>query len=621
MAARARKSQSQTARIPAAADAGAPGRGLVTAALVLAALTLAVYLPSLGNDFLNWDDNSYVTENAHVRDGLSIDTVTWAFRSREAANWHPLTWLSHAADVTLFGMRPWGHHLTSILLHALNSALLLIALHRLTRRLWPSAVVAALFALHPLHVESVSWVAERKDVLCGTFTFLTLWAYAVYASRPSVRRYLLVALAFAAALMSKPMAVTVPFVLLLLDVWPLGRLSWRSVAEKLPLAAMTAASCVVTFLVQQHGRAVRDLEALPLAQRLANASYAYAMYLAKTFWPWPGTLVPFYPLADRGGPLIGVPAAAGFAAVLLAVTIAALILWRRRRPQLLVGWLVYVGMLVPVIGLVQVGKQIMADRYTYLPLVGVFVAVAWLVAEWAATYPHRRRAVVVATGVALVILGGLTVRQQRVWRDPVTFWEYNAQAWPQNGVAWDSLSAAYWARAMDPSRTDRQQANVARAIAAGRKAIAAQDDDARFFGNLGNMLLGAGQQYGDGQRIAEAETHYRKALDLDPTWQGAETGLGNAALWRKDYDGAIEHFRRAVDLDPDFASTHYNLAQAYYAKGDLDSALEAFKKAATLRPDWADACHNVAAVLYAQGKTEEAMQWKKREAELGGGRN
>ena len=620
MAAR-RAAQKAADSTPRAAQASAPGGVAAHAAapwtvvIALALVTAAVYLPSLRHGFLNWDDDTYVTENAHVRRGLSAETVAWAFRSGEAANWHPLTWLSHALDVTLFGLDPRGHHASSIALHALNAALLLLALHRLTRRLWPSAVVAALFALHPLHVESVSWIAERKDVLCGTFTFLALWAYAVYAERPSLRRYLLVAAALAAALMSKPMAVTVPFVLLLLDYWPLGRLSWRSAAEKLPLVAMAAASSVVTLLVQQAGGAVRGLDAVPLAQRLANAAYAYVMYLAKTFWPAPGSLTPFYPLPDHGGPTVGAGTAVAMAAALAAITVAAVAL-RRRRPHWGVGWLIYLGMLVPVIGIVQVGKQIIADRYTYLPLVGVFVAVAWLVADWAAARPGRRVVAATAAVAMLVALGGLTVEQQAVWRDSVTFWHHNAAAFPGNGVAWNSLANALWQRAMDPNWSDRTDAHAAAALDAQRRAVAAEPREARFVSNLGDKLYAVAKRRQDAAQMAEAEQAYRRALELDAGWYGAEIGLGSVAQHREDYAEAIRRFERAAAMKSDLVAAHYNLGMTYHRMGNLDAAIASYRRALALEPDLPDVCRNLAAALTVKGQTAEAAQWARRAAEL-----
>jgi len=560
-----RKSLRGARRREARAGGAALTRGprpvvVATVAVVLAAAALVAYLPSLRSGFLNWDDDAYVTENRHVATGLSWDTVAWSFTRYHSANWHPLTWLSHAADVSLYGLgRPWGHHLTNILLHAANTVLLLVVLRRLTGRLWPSAVVAGLFALHPLHVESVAWIAERKDLLCALFMFLAVWAYAAYAARPTWRRYLLVAAAFAAALMSKPMAVTLPVVLLVLDYWPLGRLSRRSVLEKIPLFAMTVASCTVTLFAQQAGRALRDVRSLGLVERLANAVYAYAMYLVKMVWPWPGTLVPVYPLVDQGGDAVEGYLAAVCAVVLAGLTCLAV--WqRRRRPYLLAGWLIYVVMLVPVIGLVQVGRQIMADRYTYVPLVGVFVAAVFLVAHLVAGR-RLRHAAAVAAMVVLTALGVLAWRQQRVWADPVTFWTYVHEAYPRDSGALSSLGDMY-----------AERGETAQAIACYRKAIEARPNDFVARCNLGNTLAGLGKP-------DEAAALYRHALEANPDFPPAHNGLGVVLLARGQTDEALRHFRRALELSPDLTATRVNVGNALFAQGDYEAALEAYRAA------------------------------------------
>ncbi|MBN2581445.1 MAG: tetratricopeptide repeat protein [Planctomycetes bacterium] len=565
-------------------------------ALCLAVVTAAAYAPSLRNQLLIWDDNKYVTDNPHLRDGLTAEMVAWAFAPTPdrivGANWHPLTWLSHAADVELYGTgkeHPWGHHLTSVLLHALNSALLLIALHRLIRRLWPSAVVAALFALHPLHVESVSWVAERKDVLCGTFTFLTLWAYASYASRPSVRRYLLVALAFAAALMSKPMAVTLPFVLLLLDAWPLGRLSWRSVAEKLPLAAMTAAACVVTIWAQRAGGALRDLETVSLLQRAGNAAYAYVMYLVMAVFPWPGTLVPYHPLAHSGGREVSLLMAGGAALILAGATAFALLL-RRGRPYLLVGWLIYLGMLVPVIGLVQVGGQLMADRYTYLPLVGAFAGAVWLVAEWAAARPGRRKAVAVATVAMLVVFGGLTVRQQSVWRDTFSLWNCVATAYPRCSAAFVNMGMARYHEGNKPAAMDCY-----------RQAIVANPYCVEAEANLGILLVRDGQ-------IEEGVVHLSRALALNSRWARAHYGLGIAALKQGNVEYAIEAFARAVQSDANFGPARADLGAALLQARRFDEAIAQLSIVLQSKPDHIEARLNMAGALLGKEQYEAAIR-------------
>jgi len=550
-------------------------------AAVLAAAAFAAYLPSLDSEFINWDDNKYVTENPQVQQGLTWSTVKWAFgTSFVASNWHPLTWLSHAADVEIFGGdNARGHHLTNILLHAANTGLLAIALFYLTGRLWPSAVVAALFALHPLHVESVTWVAERKDVLSTMLMFLALWAYAAYVRRPSWRRYALIVLTMVLSLLSKPMAVTLPCVLLLLDAWPLGRLSWRTVWEKWPLLTLAAASCVVTFIAQHSGGATRDLVTLPIVTRVVHAVYAYAMYLVKTFVPWPGTLVPYYPLPDRGGPTMDMVIIAGFALILVGATVLAWRQWRKR-PYLLIGWLLYLGTLVPVIGLVQVGKQIMADRYMYVPAVGLFIAVVWLIAEAAGRNRPLRQVATVAAAVVLAALGGLTWHQQAVWAESETFWLRVVEVYPQSSAANNQLGRTY---------SDR--GNTEKAIEYYQKAVDAAFDDSRPGRISGNPMAhtNLANRLRDVKRHDEARHHYELAIRLDPKYGKAYNGMGALLHDQGDLDGALEYLTRAVELLPDNPHCRGNLSVVLRQKASVlaragrnAKAQEYLKKAALL---------------------------------------
>ena len=347
--------------------------------ILLVAITLAVYLPILRHDFTNFDDDSYITENRHIQSGITKDSIIWAFTSSYASNWHPLTWISHMLDYRLFGPKPMGHHAVNLLFHTLNTLLLLFILKRMTKSVWKSAFVAALFAIHPLHVESVAWAAERKDVLSTFFWMLTMWAYVVYAERPRLKWYFVAVLFFGLGLMSKPTLVTLPFVLLLLDYWPLGRFAgdqkkgpgWRLILEKMPLFAMSAASSVITYYAQQSSKAVISIDRLPLTIRAANALVAYVTYIGKMFWP--RNLAIFYP---HPGNTIPEWQVVGAFVLLACVTILALGLGRRY-PYLPVGWLWYLGTLGPMIGLVQVGEQAVADRYTYLSYIGLFIMLAW----------------------------------------------------------------------------------------------------------------------------------------------------------------------------------------------------------------------------------------------------
>ena len=418
--------------------------------LALLAAVLILYGRVTGHAFINLDDDEYITQNSRVLDGLTWQGVRWAFTTTSCGNWHPLTWLSHMLDAELYGDRPGGHHLTSVLLHALNAALLFLALLRLTQDLWPSAAVAAFFAVHPLRVESVAWAAERKDVLSGLFFLLTLLAYADYARRRTRGRYSLVFASLALGLMAKPMAVTAPFVLLLLDVWPLGRLrlvrgpqqgkplAGPAFLEKLPLVALSAASCTVTLLAQRRGGAVSSLREVPFGARIANAAVSYFSYLRKMFWPH--DLAVFYP--HPAVVSTGTSAATAVALSLLLLVVSILSLRAvRRRPYVLVGWLWYVGTLLPVIGLVQVGRQSMADRYTYVPMIGVLLVLAWGARDLVGRHPRMRALVVGAGAVALAGSMAATWAQLGYWRDGIVLYQRALEVTTGDSVIHTNLGA------------------------------------------------------------------------------------------------------------------------------------------------------------------------------------
>jgi protein O-mannosyl-transferase len=407
----------------------------------LAVLTAAAFAAIVGNDFVLLDDRAYVTDNTHVAAGLTGDGVRWALTARHSPYWHPLTWISHMADVELWGLDPRGHHLTSLLLHVANALLLAVALARLTGSWYRSLIVAALFALHPLRVESVAWIAERKDLLSACFGLAALWLYASWVRHPRWWRTALVTLALAASLAARPMLVTLPALLLLLDAWPLGRLtSWRTAGrlalEKTPLALLAVASSAITLGAHGAGGAVSALAVVPFGMRLGNAAVAVWRYLAKLVWPV--GLTPLYPLV-AWPPWIVAAAAAG----LVCVT-AAVFLMRRSRPYLAVGWLWWCGMLVPVVGIVQVGRQAIADRFTYLPAVGILIAVVWglgdLMQRWSA--PARRGWSLVLGGGAAAVLATLTIRQTGYWRDSVTLFERAVASEPGCADCWRLLGSA-----------------------------------------------------------------------------------------------------------------------------------------------------------------------------------
>ena len=541
-------------------------------------LTTAAYWPVRHHPFINFDDPQYVAENAPVLDGLTQAGVAWAFSTGHAGNWHPLTWLSHMLDVELFGVDPGAHHTVSLVLHVLTTLVLFWILWRTTAAPGRSAFVAAIFALHPLHVESVAWIAERKDVLSALFFMLTIAAYVSYARRPSVARYAIVVICFALGLMAKPMLVTLPFVLLLLDVWPLQRTK-QSMFEKIPLFALAIASSIVTFLVQQQAGAVRTFDALPFTTRLANAVVAYVAYLWKAIWPT--GLAPIYPYPASQSILVVL----GAAAFLAAITWAAW-RWRRDRPYLLVGWLWYLGMLVPVIGLIQVGSQPIADRYTYLPLVGLSIAVAWGLPRRSAA--GAKAGAIAAAGVVIALAIG-TRWQVSHWRTSIALWEHAVDAVPGNYRAHVNLGHAL-----------ESVGKIDEAIAHDREALRIKPDYAEAHNNLGGALL-------ERRRPAEAVIHLLKAVQLSPRYVTAHNNLGLALAATQQPDEAIAHFKQAVQLNPLFAPAHGNLGVALAQQGRFDEAVTAFREALRLQPDVVQARQNLARSLHERGRALAAL--------------
>jgi Flp pilus assembly protein TadD len=546
-----------------------------------------VFGQTVRHEFVNYDDNSYVYENHQVAQGLTTHGIAWAFTSFHFNNWHPLTTLSHMLDCQLYGLHAGGHHLTSVLLHAVVAILLFLVLLRITGDLWPSVFVAAVFAIHPLRAESVAWVAERKDVLSGLFFMLTLWAYAGYARRPfSLGRYLTVVLLFALGLMAKPMLVTLPFVLLLLDYWPLGRIglhaagiSRRVVVEKLPLLALTAASCVVTFFAQ--GEAIRSVESISLSSRIANALVSYLAYIRDIFYPV--GLAVLYPYPEGDLPIWKVAASS------LAVTgiSAAALVWRCRFPYLFVGWFWYVGMLVPVIGLVQVGLQSMADRYTYLPQIGVCIAVAWGVAQLAISWRYRFRVYGAAAALAVLVLIGLAWKQTSYWRDSEALWIHALASTARNSPAHLNLGLALAGRGQ-----------LDAAIIHYQKALELKPDSSNARNNLGLALAQKGQ-------ADEAIAHFQKAVEIKPDYANAHQNLGVALEGRGQVEAAIAHYRKALELEPDYPDiTHNNLGSALARRGQLDAAIVHFRKALELRPNYAEARNNLDLALRLRGQPD-----------------
>ena len=571
-------------------------------ALLLALATLLVYLPSRNHGYVAYDDDDYVVNNPRVLVGLGWDGVAWAFGSGYAGNWHPVTWLSHMADASLFGPGPAGAHMTNVVLHAANTALVFWVLLSLcgAGAIGRCAWVAALFGLHPLHVESVAWVAERKDVLSAFFFLLTLAAWGHYArvkafDRGVARGWYAAALGFfALGLMSKPMLVTLPCVLLLLDHWPLRRLpagSWAEakaalpalLREKLPFFALSLASCVVTFLVQRQSGAVRSLESFTLPERAANALVAYALYLRNTVWP--AGLAVFYPHPGTWPPA-AVLAAAGVVGALSFLALRG----RQMQPFVTTGWFWFTGMLVPAIGLVQVGNQALADRYTYLPLIGVFLALAWAAADATERRRLPRAALVTAAVLPVLACTALTRAQLAHWQDSETLFRRAIAVTKKNALAHNNLGNAL---------LDRGQADEA--IAQFEQAITIRPAYADAHCNLGNALLEKG-------RTEEAAGRFRRALELEPRFAEAHYNLGNLLLQGEAWAEAEAQFRQALDIQPDYALARNNLGNALLRLGRVAEGVGQLEKAVALRPDFAPARHNLGSAYLSQGRGEAALR-------------
>jgi tetratricopeptide (TPR) repeat protein len=584
----------QRAKPPAAAQRPRLLRREWLVPLALASLTAGLFSPALACDFVNFDDPDYVTRNAHVKAGLSAAGTRWALASFECSNWHPLTWLSLQADATLWGQKSWGYHLTNLLLHAASAALLLSALHALTGAFWRSAAVAMLFAVHPLRVESVAWVSERKDVLSVFFGLLALWAYAGYAKRPPTWRYLAVFAAFALSLLSKPMLVTLPCLLLVLDWWPLGRAgsagAWKRLAvEKLPLFALSAGSSVLTLVAQSGGGAVVTLRAVSPLVRIGNAAIGSAAYPVLTAWP--NHLAALYPLSPT------LPAGRVAAAVvLLAAVTAGAVALRRRAPYLLAGWLWYLGTLVPVMGLVQVGGQAYADRYSYFPQIGLLIALCWAAADLAR---GREWLALAAAGVAALALAGLTLRQLPSWKDSVALWDNVIRTGHACPRAWLNLGEAYATAGRDDE-----------AARAYREGLRLDPNDAMLHANLGITFFKHGQR-------ARAVEEYKESIRLAPELPKTHFNLGLAEVDAEDLDAAETSFRQAIGLRPDLAGAHCELGMVLVRKGLTDEGIFELEEALRCDPGYGGAYVFLARTLDERGDFAAATRYAEQARRLG----
>ena len=674
--------------------------------LILVIAILAVYWQVGNHEFVDFDDNEYVTKNRHVQAGLTSDSITWAFTSTHAANWHPLTWLSHMLDCQIYGLNPGGHHLTNVLLHILNTILLFLIFRRMTGALWKSAFVAALFALHPLHVESVAWVAERKDVLSTFFWMLTMGSYVWYVERRGMRRYLLVLLFFALGLMAKPMLVTLPFVLLLLDYWPLGRFHIRYVddvqhtedvstkdtrrkkgkpryaaenalqadnnttsnyrwslvlpllREKIPFLILAAVSSIVTFYVQQGGGAVGSLYAFPFIIRISNALASYISYIEKMLWPQHLALL--YPHVLEGWKIAG-----AFLILIFISYVAVRVM--KRFPYIIVGWFWYLGTLVPVIGLVQVGSQSMADRYTYVPLIGIFIIIAWGASDILTRWQYRRAFLAISAGCILSVLTIVTWMQLQYWQNSISLFEHTINVTTDNFTMHCCMGTAlaeqgkideavvHYTEALKikPDYAEahygrgvvlQEQDKIDEAISHYTEALKIKPDYADVHYNLGIALVRQG-------RVDEAISHYSEAMRINPGDDDARSRLqmiqtilketdkdikrlkklleinpgdpelhyilGNQYYKRRDFDKSINQYQKALSIHPDAVPVLNNLAMVYMAKRDYEKAVSVFGRIADLQPDNASVYYNIACMYSIQNKTKESMDSLKMAIEKG----
>jgi tetratricopeptide (TPR) repeat protein len=571
---------------------------LICLALTLAAA--AVFCRVCTYDFVNYDDPFvYVYENPNIQAGITPKAIKWAFTTGYACFWHPLTWLSHMRDWQLFGPNAGGHHLTNLIFHIANTLLLFIVLKQMTHTLWPSAFVAALFALHPLHVESVAWVSERKDVLSTFFWILTMLAYVRYVSRPKIANYLLVVIFFALGLMSKPMLVTLPFVLLLLDYWPLDRLgpgvsprrgktgSKHSLSylliEKIPLFAMTTVSCIATFIAQKRGGVMHLLKDCGLFIRLANASISYMQYIIKMIWP--ARLAFFYPHPSQS---VSVLYAAVSTAFLLTVTIFILRFAKERR-YLVTGWFWYLGTLVPVIGFVQVGSQAMADRYSYITLTGLFIIIAWGLPDLLGKWPYRKIVLRASSLVVLSVLAICTYLQQQCWKDTITLCQHALKVTKNNYSAHFGMAQPLL-----------EQGRIEEAIWHYSETLRIRPDYVEALNNLGIALYKAG-------RVDEAIGYYKRAIEINPRDIEVYSNLGMALAAKGKFDEAISLYNKALQIAPDLIDIHLNLGFALTGSGKLEDAVKEYEKILLIQPQNAVAHNDFGVVLFRQGKFDEAI--------------
>jgi tetratricopeptide (TPR) repeat protein len=604
----------------------------------LALSTLTVFWHVRDFDFVGYDDNAYVFENQHVLHGLTFDGIIRAFTSYDASNWHPLTWLSLMLDIQLFGPNPGWMHFVNLLLHIANTLLLFAVLKKMTGSLWPSAFAAAAFALHPMHVESVAWIAERKDVLSTFFLLLTLIAYVGYVKRRGIVRYLLALLLFSFGLMAKPMLVTLPFILVLLDYWPLERFSasitkqsklkilYQLIIEKIPFFALAAASSVVTFFAQRAGGSVVDIKMLALGDRVGNAFLSYFRYIGKMVWP--KNMAAFYPFIEN--PNLFWQAAICILA-LAAISIL-VIRFARNRGYLPVGWFWFIGTLVPVIGFVQVGGQAFADRYTYIPYIGLFIMIAWGVSELLSKWRYQKLALGIAAAIVLTAFGICSRIQVNYWKNNEALFSHAINVTQNNYIAQSNLAVTYsdlgrWQDAIEcykqavrvkPNYPDAQYnlgiayGNLMRyqeAIEAFKQAIRIRPDFADAYNNLGVAYTALG-------RYHEAAEAYEHVIKIKPDYVEAYYNLSNSCISLGRYPEAADALRNAIRIKADNANTYYRLGTIYDSLSSWQDSVESYRQAIKIDPNYIEAYNNLGCAYDKLGRYQDAVETYKQAVEI-----
>ena len=596
-------------------------RGAVLLMLLL--FTWAVYGQTAHHEFILWDDRSYVSENPRVVEGLEPASVLWALSATQMGLWHPLTWLSHMADVELFGLNPGGHHLMNLLLHLLSGCLLFTTLLRMTGALWRSAFVAALFLLHPVNVESVAWVAERKNVLSALFWMLSMWAYVFYVEKPGAVRYGFLFLSLTLGLLAKPTLVTLPFVFLLLDIWPLKRwrifsgagTPWRLFREKAPFFVLAGIAAGATIHAAASVSTLATAVSISVSNRLANALISYVKYLGIALWPHDLAFFYPHPVTWAWGQLV-------FSVAVLAIITAGVLYRGRHNPYLFVGWFWFLGTLVPVIGIVQVGSQALADRYAYLPLIGVFLMATWGLPDLVRGAAYRRRTLAVGASLILVCLAWATARQVGYWQSSLTLFGHAARTIPRNYLAHDLYGLAL----MEKGRYSEATAHF-------EAAIRAKEDFSSPYNNLGLVRMKQGRPEAavpyletavhyspdspevrfnlaealvQSGRTVQAVTEYQKAEAIRPGRPNVANNLGVALTRLGRDDEAAKAFQRAIALDPGYAGAHNNLAMIRIRQGQIDAAIAGFQEAVRLQPNYAHAHYQLAKALKSKGFPDAA---------------